>query len=259
MQHLLLLALSLTAPPEAPKGHLVAVGGGNTSAAIVKKTLELAGGPKARVLILPQASSLPDSGESSAKHWGEHGALNVSVLSLADKERAVNEVKQADLIWMPGGDQNRLMKALAGTGVTEAIRERYNAGATVGGTSAGAAVQSGVMLTGDADLTAIRKGNTRTADGLDVWPGAIVDQHFVKRQRFNRLLSAVMDRPELIGIGVDESTAAVLTGSTFEVVGVGQVLVIDARNGKVTEPGAIRDVRLHVLTQAMTFDMTPTK
>jgi cyanophycinase len=259
MQPLLLLALALAAPPDVPKGHLVAVGGGNTSADIVKKALDLAGGAKARVLIIPQASELPDSGERSAKYWGENGATTVSVLSLADKELAFGQVKQADLIWMPGGDQNRLMKALADTGVPEAIRQRYRAGATVGGTSAGAAVLSGVMLTGDANLTVIRQGNTKTADGLDVWPGAIVDQHFIKRQRFNRLLSAVMDRPELVGIGVDESTAAVLTGSTFEVVGAGQILVIDARQGKLTSPGAVRDVRLHVLTNGMTFDMTPAK
>lgn len=240
-------------------GHLIAVGGGGTTPAIVKKTLELAGGPKARMLIVPQSSASLNSGKSSADFWRESGAENINVLSLDDKEQALKSIKEADLIWMPGGDQNRLMKAVEATGIPEAIRERYQAGATVGGTSAGAAVLSGVMLTGDADLTAIRQGNTKSAMGLDLWPGAIVDQHFIKRQRFNRLLSAVMDHPQLIGIGVDESTAAILTGSTFEVVGAGQVVVIDARNGKVAAPNVAGDIRIHVLTEGMTFDMTPAK
>ncbi len=259
MSFSLLLALVLTAPPDAPKGHLIAVGGGAESKAITKRTLELAGGPKARMLIMPQSSASQDSGQRSTDYWRKNGAENISVLSLDDKEQALKSIKEADLIWMPGGDQNRLMKAIAGTGIAEAIRERYRAGATVGGTSAGAAVISGVMLTGDADLEAIRQGNTTTSDGLDLWPGVIVDQHFVKRKRFNRLLSAVMDRPELVGIGIDESTAAVLTGNKFEVVGVGQVLVIDARQGKVSPPNAVRDVKMHVLTTGMTFDMTPAK
>lgn len=240
-------------------GHLVAVGGGGTTPAIVKKTLALAGGPSARMVIMPQSSALPDSGQRSADFWRDAGATNIQVLSMDNVDTAIKLIQSADLIWMPGGDQNRLMKAIAGTGIADAIRARYRAGATVGGTSAGAAVLSGVMLTGDADLTAIRQGNTKAAEGLDLWPGAIVDQHFTKRQRFNRLLSAVMDRPKLIGIGVDEATAAILTGSRFEVVGAGQVLVIDGRAASLTPPGAIRDVRLHVLSEGMTFDMTPDK
>jgi cyanophycinase len=151
------------------------------------------------------------------------------------------------------------MAALGDTGFPAIIRERYQAGSTVGGTSAGAAVLSGVMLTGDADLTVIQQANTKTADGLNLWPGSIVDQHFVKRQRFNRLLSAVLDRPTLVGIGVDESTAAILSQNTLEVVGQGNVVVIDGRTGKVLPPQGVRDVKLHVLSNGMTFDLTPAK
>lgn len=258
MNSCIYFAACLLMPQELPKGHLVAVGGGSTNTAVVKKTLELAGGTKARVLILPQASESSD-GERSAALWREHGAASTAVLSLDDKAKAVAAVKQADLIWMPGGDQNRLMKCLNGTGVIEAIRERYNAGATVGGTSAGAAVLSGVMITGGAELNDIKTGGTPTADGLGLWSGAIIDQHFVKRQRMLRLINSVLDRPELVGIGVDESTAAILSGAKVEVLGASQVVVIDGRKAKVTPPRSFTGATIHVLTSGMSWDMTPAK
>jgi cyanophycinase len=191
--------------------------------------------------------------------WRELGVQNVSVIELSDAAIAVQSVRSTDLIWMPGGDQNRLMRTLAATGVPDAIRERYRAGATVGGTSAGAAVLSHVMITGQADLERVRQGATHTADGLGLWPNAIVDQHFVRRQRFIRLLSAVIDRPQLVGVGIDESTAVIVQGSKMEVVGAGQVLVIDGRSasipvGKAGDLSSANGIRLHLLTNGMTFD-----
>jgi cyanophycinase len=251
-----LLVLVLGADPQ---GTIVAVGGGTTTTAITKRTLELAGGAAARVIVIPQASERSD-GKASAAMWRELGVRDVSILELSDAVAAVKAVESADLIWMPGGDQNRLMKVLLPTGVPEAIRKRFHAGAVVGGTSAGAAVLSQIMITGEAELDRIRRGATQTAEGLALWPRAIVDQHFVKRQRFNRLLSAVLDRPELVGFGVDESTAAIVRGSKVDVVGSGQVLVIDARKA-TTAPGKSGDlsaaigIYLHVLTSGMTFDL----
>jgi cyanophycinase len=252
----ILLALSLGMDPQ---GAIVAVGGGTTTPAITRRTLELAGGATARVLVIPQASERSD-GSASAAMWRELGATNVAVIDLNNVDAAVKAVQAADLIWMPGGDQNRLMKVLAPTGVPKAIRARFRAGAVVGGTSAGAAVLSQAMITGQADLDRIRRGATQTADGLGLWPRAIVDQHFVKRQRFNRLLSAVIDRPELVGVGVDESTAAIVRGSKLEVIGAGQVLVIDARKatiapGKSGDLSAASGMQLHVLTSGMMFDL----
>jgi cyanophycinase len=256
-----LLALTLAADPTpAPKGHLVVVGGGSTTPPITRRTLELAGGPSARVLIVPQASASANAGEASATMWRELGAKEVNVLSLADADAAVRAVQSADLIWMPGGDQNRLMEALAKTRVPEAIRERYRQGATVGGTSAGAAVMSPVMLTGEADLERVKHGATVTREALGLWPGVIVDQHFVRRERLHRLLAAVLDRPHLVGVGIDENTAAVVSGTRFEVIGGGQVIVFDARKAKVPpgqkgEFAAATGVTLHVLKPGMTFDL----
>jgi cyanophycinase len=254
-----LFAFALGASPaDLPKGTLVAVGGGTTTP-VARRVLELAGGESARVLIIPQASSHPDAGASSAAMWRDLGAKQITVLDLKNGD-AVKAVQAADLIWMSGGDQNRLTKALEPTQVPEEIRARFRAGAVVGGTSAGAAVLSQVMITGEAELDRIRRGATQTADGLGLWSRTIVDQHFVRRQRFNRLLSAVLDRPNLVGVGVDESTAAIVRGSKIEVTGAGQVLIIDARKsqvpaGKVGDLSAATGLQLHVLTSGMTFDL----
>ena len=142
LHHLRLLSLDMIASllvlvlGADPQGTIVAVGGGTTIPAITKRTLELAGGTAARVLIIPQASERSD-GKSSAAMWREHGATNVSVLDLSDADAAVKAVQSADLIWMPGGDQNRLMKVLLPTGVPEAIRKRFEAGARSAGRARG--------------------------------------------------------------------------------------------------------------------------
>lgn len=219
-------------PDQVPKGRLLAVGGGGTTDAIVARAFELAGGPGKRMLIVPQASESADAGTKSAEFWREKGALDAQVLDLADPARAKVAIAEADFVWMPGGDQKRLMTALQEAGLVEAIRERYRAGALVGGTSAGAAVLSAKMILGGerADLTNVRAGGTEMGEGLGLWVGALVDQHFLKRQRFNRLLAGVLDHPELVGLGIDERTGVVLhPDGACEVVGEGGVLVIDAR------------------------------
>jgi cyanophycinase len=98
------------------------------------------------------------------------------------------------------------MKEIAGTGLDELIRTRHQAGVIVGGTSAGAAILSKVMITGEADLKNITVAKTITADGLGLATAVIFDQHFLQRQRGNRLISAVLDHRSLVGIGIDEST-----------------------------------------------------
>src|SRR5574339_892159 len=164
--------------------------------------------------------------------WLGAGAKEAAKLSFSDPQ-AGEKLRRATLIWMPGGDQNRFMKAIAGTGLDDIIRERHKAGTTVGGSSAGAAILAEVMFTGDADLKSITAGATVTAKGLGLWPEVLIDQHFLKRQRDNRLISAVLDRPDLVGVGIDEATAVIVTGSSFEVVGKSSVVVVDARDAKV--------------------------
>jgi cyanophycinase len=256
-------ALSLHAQSRAavPKGHLVVIGGGTIPDDVRARALALGGGAEAIVVVLPQASELPETGPEAVEVWKKAGAAQATALDVADGTAAIAAIKKATLIWFPGGDQTRFMKTMEGTGIPEAIRARYEQGATVAGTSAGAAVMARVMITGDdMDLQAITAKKTDTKPGLGLWPQVIVDQHFLKRQRHNRLLSCVLDHPDLVGVGIDEGTAAVVSGTAFEVIGKSSVVVIDARKATVTptplgEPITGRNVVVHVLKAGMTLDL----
>jgi cyanophycinase len=132
------------------------------------------------------------------------------------------------------------MGRLAGTGVVEAIRKRHQAGAVVGGASAGAAVMSDVMIARSVDdFPRTLCQYPLLGKGMGLWQGVIVDQHFSRYQRTERLKRALTEFPGLVGVGIDESTVAIVRGPTVEVVGQGKIFVIDGRklapNG-ATEP-----------------------
>jgi cyanophycinase len=255
----LVAAAGAQAPP-APKGHLIVVGGGGVPDVILARAIDLAGGPTSAIVVFPQASGLAETGDVAVEMWKKAGATSVRWLPLTDPAAARQAVESAAMVWFPGGDQNTLMKAFEGTGVPEVIARRYREGAVVGGTSAGAAIMSAVMLTGDADLQSIRVGATKTAPGLGLWPEVIVDQHHLKRQRQSRLISLVLEHPTLVGVGIDERTAAIVSGGRFEVIGESSVLVVDARRATIEPraPGSLsaaRGVTVHVLTAGMGMDI----
>jgi cyanophycinase len=241
-------------------GPLVVAGGGATGDDIVARTLELSGGRAAIAAVLPQSSAGANAGDSSVQMWLKGGAKESFKVEFGDRVAARRALERATLIWIPGGSQSRFMAAIAGTGLDAVIRARHRAGVTVGGTSAGAAVLSQVMITGDSDLQSISGRKTVTREGLGLWPDVIVDQHFLRRQRANRLVSAVLDRPALLGVGIDESTAAIVRGTRVDVIGRSNVLVIDARRAEVLDtlpgaPQAARALAIHVLRAGMSFDL----
>ena len=263
----------------APRGHLLIVGGGPIPDAILERFVALAGGPgRARIVLYPMASEYEDAGLELAADFRKLGAEAERVLlkrEQADTEEAARRLDGVTGIWFGGGDQARLTAALLHTRVEAAIRQRYREGAAVGGTSAGAAVMSTPMLTGDerrpggdrppakdspdAWMT-IARDNVVTAEGFGLLPGAIVDQHFVRRRRNNRLLSLVLENPGLVGVGIDESTALeVGPEGPWRVLGASVAVVFDARKARVTPAGAAAlgaaDVRLHVLPAGATFDL----
>ena len=257
---LLLACLAAAVPGYAQTGTLIVVGGGNTGPDIVSAVLAIAGGSNAVIAVLPQASAEPDAGDGSIAMWKAAGAKAVVKVSFADRAAAAATLNRATLIWMPGGDQNRFMKAIQGTGLDDIIRDRYRHGAAVGGTSAGAAVLVQSMFTGDADLKSLKGGTTVIAPGLGLWPEVLVDQHFLTRQRDNRLLSAVLDHPDLVGVGIDESTGVVVRGQAFDVIGRSSVVIIDARHAEVdtTAPGqpvSARGVSVSVLHAGQHYDL----
>lgn len=227
---------------DPPKGLLIVDGGGQASPAVKKRALDLAGGLKARIVIFPQASNLVTSGPKAEKKWREAGAENVVIVGLEDPKAAVAMVLAADLVWLSGGDQERLMKRLEGTGVIEAIRQRYHDGGIIGGSSAGAAVMSDVMIARSVDeYPKPLSDYPLMGRGLGLWPGVIVDQHFLKLRRTERLKRAMVEFPGLVGIGIDESTAAFVRGGReIEVVGNSQVTVFDPRAKEPTKPAVIQ-------------------
>ncbi len=266
-------------PAAAPRGFLLIVGGGPIPDAILERFVALAGGRgRARIVIFPMASEYPDAGLELAGDFRKLGAeADRIVLSReqADAEESAKRLDGVTGIWFGGGDQAKLTAALAGTRVEAAIHERYRDGAVVGGTSAGAAVMSTPMITGDerrpggdrppakdssdAFMT-IARDDVVTIDGFGLLPGVIVDQHHVRRRRNNRLLSVVLEHPDLVGIGIDESTALeVGPAGPWRVLGASAAVVYDARGARITPPTAATlgatGVKLSVLPAGSTYDL----
>lgn len=252
-----LLALFCAGAAQAQKGHLLLIGGGERDELVMRKFIELSGGSKALFLVIPTASEEPDTGARYVAEFKSYGCKNVRVLDIITKEDATHGdwealVPQAGGIFFTGGDQVRIMRACEETPFARAVREAYERGAVIGGTSAGTACMSTPMITGEGQFNVIRAGATETTNGLGMLPGIIVDQHFLARQRENRLITVVAEHPELLGVGVDEATAIWLRPDrTFQVLGEGSVMIIDARKSKISRGYrgnlGLRDVRMHVL------------
>lgn len=255
------------------KGHLVVIGGGTRPPEVMQKIAALAGGAKGRMLIFPHASGVPETGPDLEKEFRALG-LGTVVLVTADRAAADTDAVLAQMdgatgVYFAGGDQNRVTAALHGTKVEQRLLALYRGGAVIAGTSAGAAVMSRVMITGDEarPLTkdeawqTIESENVATAPGLGFIDDVILDQHFVRRRRFNRLLSLVLEQPALLGVAIDEETATwVKPDRTFEVIGHGPVLVVDASGGKAVKDGAAHglrgeNLRLHVLRAGSRYDL----
>ncbi len=235
------LASSAAAADASPKGHLVLIGGGDKPPEAMRKFIELAGGKDAPIIAIPTASSEPDAAEYYEKLFRETfgctNAVSLDIRKKSDAERAdwTALARKAKGIFFGGGDQTRITTALLGTPVGDAIAAAFSGGAVVGGTSAGTACQSEVMITGEGDFSLVAAGSVETWKGLGFLPSdVVIDQHFIKRQRENRLFSVVLEHPALLGVGVDEETAAWFRpDGTFEVLGRSAVMVLDAKGAAV--------------------------
>lgn len=270
-----LLLLFCTGSGEAGvRGHLLIIGGGKRTPEIMQRFIDLAGGAdRARIVVFPMASGVPDTtGMEQAEQLRRMGVRDVRWM-LFDRATALrpgfaDTLNGTTGVFFSGGDQSRLTAVIAGTPVHEALLRLHREGAVMGGTSAGAAVMSSIMLTGNelrnADsanaFIAIQQGNIETVQGLGFTEDIIVDQHFVRRKRLNRLLSVVLEHPRLPGVGIDEATAIdVAPDGGFTVLGEGTVVVFDARmatgihadrNGNLGARGIIT----HILSAGEQFD-----
>ncbi|MFZ1520084.1 MAG: cyanophycinase, partial [Ignavibacteriaceae bacterium] len=191
----------------------------------------------------------------------------------ADDEANLKKMDWANAVFFTGGDQSDLTRDMLGTKLLQKVFDIYNNGGTIGGTSAGAAVMSEVMITGNelinkdstVSFVTIERGNVEVKTGFGFLKNAIVDQHFLKRKRHNRTISSLIEHPNLFGIAIDESTAIIVyPDETFEVIGSYQVLVydpVDGDNIREDKNGnlGISDMRLQVLISGDKFDMKTRK
>ena len=243
-----LLSFQPSAGKNPPKGKLFIIGGGSRSDEMVNRLITEAslrqGG---YVFILPMASEVPDS----SILWAREDFAATDLTSMpgfvfkkgevppADK---IDSLKSARLIFICGGDQSRFMDVVRNTPVMDAIIEAYSNGAVIAGTSAGAAVMSQVMITGnqkkhtdpDAGFTTIESDNIETVQGLGLLKEVIIDQHFIKRQRLNRLVTVSIENPDKLCVGIDESTAIIVEGNMARVTGIGQAVVIENKLSEKT-------------------------
>jgi cyanophycinase len=176
----------------------------------------------------------------------------------------LDSLKQAKLIFITGGDQERFMKIVDKSPVFAAIHYAYQHGATIAGTSAGAAVMSKYMITGNAisdtvyraTFRSLISNNIEIKTGLGLISNAVIDQHFVVRSRYNRLLSALAKYPSLACIGIDEATAIIVSGNRIKVSGEGQVIVMRKPNQmKITATKLIKfkDISFSIFTDGDEF------
>ena len=250
--------------PNLPQsaGHLVSIGGGDKTTEILQKIVDLAGGKDSKIVVIPNASSEPlESARYNVDEFINLGCSNIKKL------------EGVTGIFFGGGDQAFLTRDLLGTKLLDKIFQIYNNGGVISGTSAGAAVMSKVMITGNelinTDSTVafniIEKGNIETIEGFGFLTNAVIDQHFIKRKRNNRLITVILENPELLGIAIDESTAIVVNpDNTFEVIGESQVVIYDANeagNIKTNENGklSVNNLKMNILFNGEKFDMNKRK
>jgi len=274
----LLLFVFLGSLLYSQEGWLVIIGGGKRPDYVMKEIIKLAGGNRSQILIVPAASEDQLDSSLYARHQFEScGAENVRYIILkkeeVDNPENLSIVKRSKAIFFTGGDQNRLTSFLLGTKFLEEIKRIYREGGVISGTSAGAAAMSKIMITGDELLVkeekkdeeqgfrTIKRNNIKTAEGFGFLENVIIDQHFIKRKRLNRLISLVLENPNILGVGIDEETAIIVEkGKRFQVLGEGTVMIFDARKAKEISDDkngniSAKNLRMHILKSGDSFDL----
>jgi cyanophycinase len=236
---------------------------------ILTRFTELAGGKQARIAVISTASSLGDAATDLYRHiFGRLGVAQVIGLRPETREEAndpriADAVKQATGIFMTGGNQLRLSSVIGGTKLGAAILEAHGRGVVVAGTSAGAsAVATHMMAFGSSGATPKHR-MAHVSVGLGLLVNVVVDQHFEQRTRLGRLLAVVAQSPSLIGLGLDEDTAAIINADdVLEVVGRGSVTIVDgtdvitdAHQATGHRPMMVSNARLHSLPAGYRFDL----
>ncbi len=254
-------------------GHLLVIGGAEdkyNERRILKKFLELAGGEKAEILILPVASDFPEfAADVYTQAFRNLGIANPRVLRATSRQ----DIVQADVesltdgvtgVFMTGGDQMRLVSLLGGTKLAEKLRKMVReTDVVMAGTSAGAAAMSTSMIVRGEPSSHPHKNAVKLSPGLGFLKNIIIDQHFSERGRISRLITAVSYNPYNLGIGIDENTAIILNGNgVLEVFGQGSTTIVDGSQISFNEIAEVADneafsicgVQFHVLRDGLVYN-----
>lgn len=258
---------------DARRGWIVPVGGAEDKvthdARILRRFVAISGGADARIAVIPTASMLPDTGGRYEVLFRELGVADATALPYATRADATRDdwmaiLERATGVFLTGGHQLRLSTTLGGTPVAKALRRLNAAGVAIAGTSAGAAILSEHMIAFGKEGATPLAGAAALAPGFGLTNRVIIDQHFRQRDRLGRLLSALAYNPFAIGLGLDEDTAAFIDpDDRVEVVGSGAITIVDVSalthssmaSAGQGEPICMTGVRLHILTNAGTFDL----
>lgn len=253
------------------RGFLIPIGGAERrkkSGAIVQRFVDLCGNAKAKILVIPTASELNETGPSYVNLFESMGAkslcIPVEAREEAFSEELLDRLETSTGIFITGGNQLRLSTILGGTPLARTIRRLHSEGVHVAGTSAGAAIMSEHMIAAGRSGPSPRESGVELAPGLGLTNRAIIDQHFNQRGRMGRLLSALSFNPFICGLGIDENTAAFIApNGDLEVVGHGTVTVIDPSDLKHSSMSYVRraeaitllGLKLHILATGSHFNL----
>lgn len=253
-----------------PNGKLFIIGGGDRGDSLMQAMLDASGWQPGDLVT---AITLPSGWGDSAYIWLNTDLKKLTGVNCVKFDSAavympekIDSLRRSKLIFISGGDQNRMMQLIAGTSVKQVIQEAYLNGAMIAGTSAGASIMSERMLTGDGLIDTVYadtypvlwRGNLETAEGLGLLDSVIIDQHFVVRSRYNRLISAVLEYPEYDAIGIDEGTAILVDQGKAKVLGVSQVIQFKAPKEISSDTDTVfsaQGIQLDVFTSGSTFDI----
>jgi cyanophycinase len=255
------------------RGPLMVIGGAEDKTGtrqVLQRFARLAGGASARIAVVATASSLGDEiVDAYREAFGAVGVTDIVAPRPRTRAEAADPGNVADLdgatgVFMTGGNQSTLSGVVTGTPFGDAIKAAHARGAVVGGTSAGASVQSEHMVAFGRPGATPKLRMAQMSAGLGLLPQLVIDQHFDQRNRYGRLLTLVSHAPHLLGMGVDEDTAALITEDRYlEVVGRGAVTLFDGRSmtsnvdtARGSAPLLASGVVLHSLPSGSRFDLT---
>lgn len=257
---------------ESKRGSLVIIGGAEDrkgECVVLREFVRCSGGTKARIAVMTAATGFPkEVGDEYTNIFKRLGAASVEVVhtehrDASECQKAIRQIEEATGIFFTGGDQSRIVDFIKGAPLGDAIHKCHEAGVVIGGTSAGAAMMPDIMILGGASVSYPTMAAVEIGPGMGFLPEIAIDQHFSQRGRLGRLLAALVQKPALLGIGIDEDTAIIVEGDEFRVVGQGTITVVDESAATHNNlEGVLKDeaialcgVQLHILPHGYRFNL----